>query len=201
MISTYEMFARFSNLPHYYSANIDDSGYKKEYSTESIGLEIGYYSQSKADLYIKGTKRGRLISNIPKVFNGFTYYFKDEELRIASRVVNNKPFEMTFLDYSDNYCFGYTYALTVGFIPMRCFVYEIIDNRIAAFKSSNSYHTKDENVSYPAIILDESYRYSDNQLCGIDVKTSFYNFNTGEERANNRTFYDSYNGKYWVPSN
>ena len=201
MISTDEMFMRFTNVSHNYSALIDDTEYTKEYSTESIGLEIGYYSQSKADLYIKGTKRGKLINRIPKVFTGFKYCFKDGILIIASRVIGNKVFEMTFLDYSNNYCFGYTYALTGGFIPTRCFIYEIIGNRIVAFKSSNSYHTQDENVSHPAIILDECYSYSDNILCGIDVKQSFYYFQSREECVLNRTLFNSYNGKFWIPSN
>lgn len=201
MISTQEMFKSFNSVSFSLNdVNSNNVDYVKKYSTESIGLEIGYYSHSKTDLYIKGIRRGRIIQKIPDVFSGFIYYFNERQLEIATRIVNNRPFEVTFLKYIENYCFGYTYALINGFIPMRCFVYEYKADRIVAFKSSNNYYNGTNKNTPPSIITDEQYVYGEDGLRAIVVKKSIYDFKSEIECFQSQTTYDHYNGKFWVPS-
>lgn len=199
MISSKEMFSRFNEVSFDYESLINNNEYRQQYSTEAIGLEIGYYSKSKTDLYINGIKRGRLISKIPKTFDGFIYYFDDNKMVMARRMVNNREVDITFLDYSEQYCFGYTYAVVGGLIPWRCFVYEMDADRIIGFKYSNSYHN-DGEIKPPAIIIDEKYNYSNEGLCSIEVTNSFYDFASGNEQVNNHMICNYYNGKYWLPT-
>lgn len=199
MISSKEMFSRFNEVSFDYESLINNNEYRQQYSTEAIGLEIGYYSKSKTDLYINGIKRGRLISKIPKIFDGFIYYFDDNKMVMARRMVNNREADITFIDYSEQYCFGYTYAVVGGLIPRRCFVYEMDADRIIGFKYSNSYHN-DGEIKPPAIIIDEKYNYSNEGLCSIEVTNSFYDFASGNEHVNNHMICDYYNGKYWFPT-
>lgn len=191
MISTKDMFSRFQLFSQNNEVLIKRAGCIKEYATESVGLEMGYYSQSKTDLYVSGIKRGKLLKKIPKSFNGFIYYFNDDHLVGASRVVHNKEFEIIDLDYYEIYCFGYVYALQEKIIPMRCFVYEKKNNRVIAFKSSNSYHKNEKNKP-PAIIIQERYTYFEDELCSIEVKKSLYDFASEEEHFYNQQMYDVY---------
>ncbi len=53
--------------------------YRREYAKGSVGLHRGYYSPSIQDLYVGGTKPGRLLKRPPKNNNYDTEYVFDED--------------------------------------------------------------------------------------------------------------------------
>lgn len=49
-----------------------------EYATHGLGYLEGYYSPSRVEVFVSGCKRGRRIKKLKSYFDGYKYYFSDE---------------------------------------------------------------------------------------------------------------------------
>ncbi len=197
MITTKEMFTKFKQFVDHGDFGIENNSYRIEYATLPIGLEMGFYSLSKTDLIVGGIKRGRIIKKIKNPFCGFKYYFLNNQLAVAKRVIDDMDNSITFLQYHGDYCFGFTFDVSNTLIPMSCFVYEIDKGIIKAFKSSRSCPSSEVN---PIVIRDEKYNYIQGNLISIEERISFYDYTKENERISSKKTYDYFTGKYWVQS-
>ena len=64
------------------SASVDKNSMRKEYSSTGTFLE-GYYSPSKAELFVGGTKRGKLYKSSKNQRAEFIYYFDESDKLIV----------------------------------------------------------------------------------------------------------------------
>lgn len=198
MIDTRDLFHRFQEFIERGVSFSENEDYLVKYSSNSVGLEMGYYSLSKTDLFIGGIKRGHILSKTKKNFSGYKYYFKGDRLLISKRIVDGNDRNIIFLDYESNFRFGYSFDVIDSMIPSRCFVYEMDENKILAFKKTKGYPNsekwKEDVIHY------EQYVYANNELSAIIEKVSLFNYSNENERIISETKYDYFNGKYWVPS-
>ena len=198
MITTVDLFQKFKDFIENGNLNYDYDDCEIRFATPSIGLEIGYYSLSKTDLLVGGTKRGHLIKHPKKPFDGYVYYFKDKQLVLAKRVIDSNDRSVTFLKHENNYCFGYTFDILNQIVPARCFVYELDRDNIVAFKTFSGYPLKEK---WPDdIIREEQYEYKKCNLYSIAERICLYDFSVESERLISETVYDYFSGKYWCSS-
>lgn len=198
MITTKELFHKFLGFIEYGDLNYEFDECEIRYATPSIGLEMGYYSLSKTDLLVGGIKRGHLLKRPNKSFDGYIYYFVDEQLVLAKRVIDNNDRSVTFLKREENYCFGYTFDILNHLVPARCFVYEMDGDNIVAFKTFSGYPLKE---NWPNdIIREEQYEYKKGNLYSISERISLYDFSVESEQLRSETVYDYFTGKYWCSS-
>lgn len=198
MIDTRNLFHRFQEFIESGVHCVENDDYLIKYTSQSVGLEMGYYSLSKTDLFVGGIKRGHILSKTKKNFSGYKYYFKDDRLLISKRIVDGNDRNIIFLDYENNFCFGYSFDVIDSMIPSRCFAYEMDGEKIIAFKITRGYPNSEKwNED---IIHYEQYVYANNDLIAIIEKVSLFNYSNENERIISETKYDYFNGKYWVPS-
>lgn len=195
MIATSELFQKFKQFNDRNKFEIMKDHCRIEYATPALGLEIGFYSLSKTDLFVGGSKRGHLIKKPRSPFSGFIYYFIDNQLILAKRMVNDQDSVDTFIEYNGNYRLGYAFNVIDGYFPTSCFAYEMDKEKIVAFKSVRGYPRSEEISDF--VIHDESYLYSDGKLSAICEKVSVFHFGSGEEKVISERIYDHFNGRYW----
>lgn len=198
MITTKELLHKFKAFIERNEFETENPAFRMEYASKSLGLEIGYYSLSKTDLFVGGTKRGSLIKRPRKDFNGYAYCFLGDRLQIAKRIVNGEDRNITFLEYEDNYCFGYDFDYLGELIPHRCFAYEIDGDRITGFKIMQYFHDIEGMKEH--IIHEEKYLYTGGELSAICEKKTYFDFISEEERPFSEDVYDYFTGRYWVPA-
>ena len=95
MLTSAELFHRFYKYIERCEFELDNPNFRKEYASFGLGLEMGYYSLSKTDLFVAGTKRGRLIKKPGKHFCGYEYCFLGDRLQIA-KCLDGKDRNITF---------------------------------------------------------------------------------------------------------
>lgn len=86
------------------SASLDKESMRKEYSSVGTFLE-GYYSPSKAELFVGGTKRGKLYKTTRIPENVFIYYFDEsDKLKMLERPISNG---LEFFEHTSSTVYGY----------------------------------------------------------------------------------------------
>lgn len=198
MLSSVELFHKFQKFIERGEFELENPNFRKEYASSGLGLEMGYYSLSKTDLFVGGTKRGRLIKKPGKHFCGYEYCFLGDRLQIAKCLVDGKDRNIIFLEYEDDYRYGYIFDYLGKLEPNRCFAYEMDGGTIIGFKTF-SYYPKND-ILKEDIIREEKYFYTDGELCSIGEKLTHFDFFSEKERLLSEDVYDYFNGKFWVPS-
>lgn len=197
MIASTYLFHKFQKFVERGEYDLENPNYRMKYATQASGLEMGYYSLSKTDLYVGGIKRGRIIKKPGKNFNGYVYYFLGDRLQIAKRLVDGKDRNIIFIEYEGDYWYGYIFDYLGELIPNRCFAYEMNGDKIVEYKAFSCYPNY---MLKEDIIRDEKYIYTDGKLSAIYEKETVYNFASDEERLLSEDVYDYFTGRYWVPS-
>lgn len=198
MLTSAELFHKFQRFIERDEFILDNPNFRMEYASRDLGLEMGYYSLSKTDLYIGGTKRGHLIKKPGKYFNGYVYCFLEDQLQIVKELVDGKDRRIIFLEYEGNFCYGYCFDYLGKLEPNRCFAYEM-DGKIAVGFKTFSYYPHNDMLKED-IIRYEKYIYINGVLSAIDVKETLFDFESETERLLSEDVYDFFTGEFWVPS-
>lgn len=130
---------------------------REEYASRPVGLLEGYYSPCSYDLYVGGTKRGKLSKSKPAT--GLVYYFDDNNvLRKIKHLVDGNDNMTIYYEYSGEERFGY-----------------VIDS-IGDSLTSMTYHRKEDgktaetmeiSVFRNIMIKREEYLYKEDKLIKI----------------------------------
>jgi hypothetical protein len=202
MISTKELRQKCKSFIEQGEFGTETPGFRMEYASQAVGMEIGYYSLSKADLRDTGCKRGRLIKKPGKDFSGYEYYFLGDQLQIVKEILGGREHRTIFLEYEENYCYGYDFfadPFNPGELkPYQCFAYEMDGDRITGFKIFG--YLQEIIISSEVCVHEEKYIYNEGELCEIRVILTYFDVLSGIERPYRESVFDRFDGKYWIRS-
>ena len=202
MITTIELRQKCKAFIEQGRFGTENPGFRKEYASQAVGLEIGYYSLSKTDLHDTGCKRGRLIKKPGKDFSGYEYCFLGVQLQIVKEILGGIEHKIIFLEYEDNYCYGYDFFVdpfNPGELkPYQCFAYEMDGDRITGFKIFG--YDPYVAISKEVCVHEERYVYNGGELCEIRIILTYFDPFSGIERPYRERVFDRFDGKYWVYS-
>ena len=143
------------------SSSVDRESMRKEYSSLGTFLE-GYYSPSKAELFVGGTKRGKIYktSRIPK--DVFIYYFDEsDKMKMLECPMSNG---LEFFEHTSSTVYGYYIDTIIN--AMSYFT-------VAAYKDGKvieytKYNTFGYFYTSNGIMFDrETFSYSNGELARI----------------------------------
>jgi hypothetical protein len=202
MINTKELRQKCTSFIEQGRFGTENPGFRMEYASQAVGMEIGYYSLSKTDLRDAGSKRGRLIKKPGKDFSGYAYYFLGDQLQIVKEILDGQDYRIIFLEYEDNYCYGFDFFVDPfkpgELKPYQCFAYEMDGDRITGFKIFG--YSPYVAISKEVCVDEERYIYNGDELCEIRRILTYYDPFSGIERPYQEKAFDFFDGKYWVNS-
>lgn len=171
----------------------------KKYASGSVGYLEGYFSPARFEVFCAGMRRGKLRKKPEddNEFDGYIYYFNQENELVLSECVKNKQDVKQVILYKrlDADIIGLVYSryLRLDYIVTYKYenghIIEYVENQIKVEFNRDEHTGKYKLLDVGLESTSQKYCYENEVIVAVDFERKYYDFNTREETVKHRIRY------------